>query len=113
MLAASAGQNPRAGSPRAQISAALAAATDLVAVLDVTLDSETARKPAPWKLEPSPSIPWWFRSANWPSRPGLQSAERGLEFTVWVDPDLEERTSGAAIADPARTRQILANLPPR
>ena len=108
VLAASAGQSPRAAPSRAQIAAALAAATDLVGVLDATLDSETADagalKIGAVAFDPVAQV----RDLAIHARG--QSIERGLEFSVWVDPDLDARQTGAALADPARTRQILGTL---
>jgi CheY-like chemotaxis protein/anti-sigma regulatory factor (Ser/Thr protein kinase) len=39
-----------------------------------------------------------------------QAAAKGLEFTVFIDPELDERAVGAAMADEARVRQVLASL---
>jgi signal transduction histidine kinase/ActR/RegA family two-component response regulator len=40
----------------------------------------------------------------------IAAMAKGLELQVHVEPDLEGRTSGAAMADAARVRQVLANL---
>ena len=80
MLAASAGQSPRAAPSRAQISAALAAATDLVGVLDVTLDSETAEAGA-LEIGTTPFDPV-IQVRELAQQARAQSAEQGLEFTV-------------------------------
>jgi CheY-like chemotaxis protein len=39
-----------------------------------------------------------------------QAAAKGLELHVFVEPSLESRRAGAALADAARVRQVLSNL---
>jgi CheY-like chemotaxis protein/anti-sigma regulatory factor (Ser/Thr protein kinase) len=39
-----------------------------------------------------------------------QAAAKGLEFTVFIEPELEERVLGAAMADEGRVRQVVAAL---
>ncbi len=108
VLAAAAGQNARSAPSRAQIAAALNAATDLVGVLDATLDSEIAQAGA---LEIGTiAFDAVLQVRELAIQARAQASERGLEFAVWVDPDLDARATGAAMADPARSRQILANL---
>jgi signal transduction histidine kinase/ActR/RegA family two-component response regulator len=108
VLAAAAGHGHRQAPSRDQLNAALNAANDLIAVLNATLDSETAEAgrldidaepfdPAPIVLDLAAAF-----------RP--QAAAKGLEFGVFIDPDLEHAASGAAVADPARVRQVLQAL---
>ena len=97
------------GAPsREQLATALDAANDLIAVLNATLDSETAEAgrlsvdaeafdPAPIVLDLAAAF-----------RP--QAAAKGLEFSVFIDPDLEGGAAGAALADPGRVRQVLQAL---
>ena len=107
VLAAAAGQGQRAAPSRDQLNAALGAANDLIAVLNATLDSETAEAgrlavdaeafdPAPIVLDLAAAF-----------RP--QAAAKGLEFSVFIDPDLGEHP-GAAVADAERVRQVLQSL---
>jgi signal transduction histidine kinase/ActR/RegA family two-component response regulator len=107
VLAAAAGHGQRAAPSRDQLNAALVAANDLIAALNATLDSETAEAgrlavdsapfdPAPIVLD----LATTFRA---------QAAAKGLEFNVFVDPDLAARP-GAAIADAERVRQVLQAL---
>lgn len=108
VLAAAAGQGGRTAPSREQASAALVAANDLIAVLNTTLDSETAEAgrllvdSAPF--DPVPLV----REIATTLRP--QASAKSLELHVFVDPELEGRTAGAALADAARARQVLANL---
>lgn len=107
VLAAAAGQGHRGAPSRDQLNAALGAANDLIAVLNATLDSETAEAgrlavdaepfdPAPIVLDLAATF-----------RP--QAAAKGLEFSVFIDPDLAEHP-GAAVADADRVRQVLQAL---
>lgn len=103
VLAAAAGPATRARPSREQLAAALDAARDLVAVLDATLDSEQAET---GKLEVS-AEPFgavaMAREVVGVTEP--LAAAKGLMLTV------EGRIEGGAVvADPGRTRQILANL---
>jgi signal transduction histidine kinase/ActR/RegA family two-component response regulator len=104
VLAAAAGQGPRQAPSREQLAAALAAANDLTAVLDATLDSENAHagrlKVAAAAFDPVGLM----RELTVPTR--AQATAKGLEFSMFVEPGLE----GAADADAARVRQILSNL---
>jgi signal transduction histidine kinase len=90
------------------LNAALDAAQDLVAVLNATLDSETAESGRlaveSVAFEPVRLI----RDLVLLDRP--HAAAKGLELAVHVEPDLEHRQLGAAIGDPLRTRQIIANI---
>jgi signal transduction histidine kinase/ActR/RegA family two-component response regulator len=104
VLAAAAGQGPRQAPSREQLAAALAAANDLTAVLDATLDSENAQagrlKVAAAAFDPVGLM----RDLAGPMR--AQAMAKGLEFSMFVEPGLD----GAAVADAARVRQILSNL---
>jgi signal transduction histidine kinase/ActR/RegA family two-component response regulator len=108
VLAAAAGKGGRAAPSREQLNAALDAAQDLVAVLNATLDSETAESGRlavdSLAFEPVRLI----RDLALLERP--HAVAKGLELTVHVEPDLERRQAGAAIGDPLRTRQIIANI---
>jgi signal transduction histidine kinase/CheY-like chemotaxis protein len=108
VLAAAAGQGGRAQPSREQAGAALAAAQDLIAVLNATLDSETAEA-GRLMVDRAPFDPVAIvRELALLTRP--QAAAKGLELQVFVEPELDTRRSGAALADPARTRQVLSNL---
>jgi CheY-like chemotaxis protein len=108
VLAAAAGKGGRAAPSREQLNAALDAAQDLVAVLNATLDSETAESGRlaveSVAFEPVRLI----RDLVLLDRPHAMA--KGLELTVHIEPDLEHRQLGAAIGDPLRTRQIIANI---
>lgn len=108
VLAAAAGKGGRAAPSREQLNAALDAAQDLVAVLNATLDSETAESGRlaveSMAFEPVRLI----RDLVLLDRP--HAVAKGLELAVHVEPDLEHRQLGAAIGDPLRTRQIIANI---
>ncbi|MEJ2815306.1 ATP-binding protein [Caulobacter sp. CCG-8] len=108
VLAAAAGKGGRAAPSREQLNAALDAAQDLVAVLNATLDSETAESGRlaveSVAFEPVRLI----RDLVLLDRP--HAVAKGLELVVHVEPDLEHRQLGAAMGDPLRTRQIIANI---
>ena len=108
VLAAAAGKGGRAAPSREQLNAALDAAQDLVAVLNATLDSETAESGRlaveSVAFEPVRLI----RDLVLLDRP--HAVAKGLELVVHVEPDLEHRQQGAAMGDPLRTRQIIANI---
>lgn len=107
VLAGALGAGSRGAPSREQLKAALAAARDLVEVLDATLDSEVAEA-GRLNVHPKPidaarlvrDMALLHRGA---------AAAKGLEITAQVDPSLIEET-GAALADGARARQILNNL---
>jgi CheY-like chemotaxis protein len=108
VLAAAAGQGGRAAPSREQSAAALAAANDLIAVLNATLDQETAEA-GRLMVDSAPFDPVrMLREIAAAYRP--QAAARGLELNVFIHPDLEGRVAGQAMADAARVRQVLANL---
>lgn len=108
VLAAAAGRGGRAAPSREQLSAALDAAQDLISVLNATLDAETAESGRlaveSQAFEPVRLV----RDLALLERP--HALAKGLELAVHVDPVLEARVLGAAVADPMRTRQIIANL---
>jgi len=108
VLAAAAGKGGRAAPSREQLNAALDAAQDLIAVLNATLDAETAEAGRlaveRQAFEPVRLV----RDLALLERP--HALAKGLELAVHVDPTLEARLLGAAVADPMRTRQIIANL---
>ena len=108
VLAAAAGQGGRAQPTREQAGAALAAANDLIGVLNATLDSETAEA-GRLMVDCAPFDPVAIvRELALLHRP--QAAAKGLELQVFVEPELDIRRTGAAMADAERTRQVLANL---
>lgn len=107
VLAAASGRGGRAAPSRAQLSAALDAANDLLSVLETTLDSETAEA-GRLTVRPQPvDVVGLVRDLVLLIRP--QAAAKGLELRVHVAPELAA-TAGAAVADPARSRQVLAGL---
>ena len=108
VLAAAVGQGGRAAPSREQLSAALDAAQDLVAVLNATLDSETAEA-GRITLEREPFDPVRLtRDLVLLNRPA--AAAKGVALTLHVEPDLEQAGAGAVVGDLTRTRQVLANL---
>ena len=107
VLAAAAGRNGRAAPSRDQLSAALDAVSDLIAVLNTTLDAETAEA-GRLAVDIRPvDAPGLARDVLLLHRP--QAAAKGLELHIHVAPELEA-DRGAALGDPSRLRQILANL---
>ena len=108
VLAAAAGKGGRAAPSREQLNAALDAAHDLIAVLNATLDSETAES-GRLAVDALPFDPVrLLRDLALLERPHAMA--KGLELAVHVDPLLERRVHGAVLADTMRTRQIIANL---
>ncbi|MDP8917046.1 MAG: ATP-binding protein [Pseudomonadota bacterium] len=103
VLAAAAGPATRVRPTREQLTAALEAARDLVSVLDATVDSEQAEA---GKLvvsaEPFAALDL-AREVVGVTEP--LAAAKALMLTVEGRLD-----GGAVVADPGRTRQILANL---
>src|SRR5690606_13666999 len=107
VLAAAAGGG-RAAPTREQLAAALESANELIAVLDTTLDSETAEA-GRLSVDVRPFDPVALaREALGQVRPAASA--KGLEIGLHVDPELVEAETGAALADPARVRQILLAL---
>jgi signal transduction histidine kinase/ActR/RegA family two-component response regulator len=108
VLSAAAGQSGRGAPSREQLGAALAAANDLISVLNATLDSETAEA-GRLMVDAAPFDPVrLIRELATLIRP--QATAKNLEFAIWIDPELEGRHAGAALADASRVRQVLANL---
>ncbi|HEX5377760.1 MAG TPA: ATP-binding protein [Phenylobacterium sp.] len=108
VLSAAAGRNGRGAPSRQQLSAALDAANDLIAVLNTTLDSETAEAGRlSVDAEPFDAVTL-LRDLVLLNRPHAMA--KNLELTVHVEPELESAEAGAAIADTLRVRQIVANL---
>ena len=108
VLAAAAGRGGRAAPSREQLNAALDAAQDLIAVLNATLDSETAES-GRLSVDTQPFDPVRLvQDLALLDRP--HAGAKGLELAVHIDPLLIGRDRGATIADPLRTRQIIANL---
>jgi two-component system, sensor histidine kinase len=108
VLAAAAGQGGRAQPSREQSAAALAAANDLIAVLNATLDTETAEA-GRLMVDSAPFDPVRMaRDLVALIRP--QAAAKGLELNVFVEAELDERNAGSALADASRVRQVLSNL---
>lgn len=108
VLAAAVGQGGRAAPSREQLAAALDAANDLVAVLNATLDSETAGA-GRLNLEREPFDPVRLtRDLVLLNRP--HAAAKGVELAIHVDAELESLAKGAVVADITRARQVLSNL---
>ncbi|HEX3699844.1 MAG TPA: ATP-binding protein [Phenylobacterium sp.] len=107
VLSAAAGRGGRAAPSREQLAAGLDAVNELLAVLNTTLDAETAEAGA-LSVEPQPiDVTAIGRDIVAGLRP--QAAAKGLEIALHLDPDLAAG-DGAAIGDPARVRQVLAAL---
>lgn len=107
VLAAAAGHGGRAAPSREQLAAALGAANDLIAVLNATLDSESAES-GRLTLDAQPfDIIRVSRDLVVLNRP--HAAAKGVELALHIDPELE-RLGGAVFADVTRARQVLANL---
>jgi signal transduction histidine kinase/CheY-like chemotaxis protein len=107
VLAAAAGQGGRAAPSREQLGAALTAANELIAVLNATLDSETAEA-GRLALEKQPFDPVRLtRELVLLNRP--HAAAKGVELAVHVESDLD-MARGAVVGDVTRARQVLSNL---
>ena len=108
VLAAAAGRGGRAAPSREQLNAALDAAQDLIAVLNATLDSETAES-GRLSVDTQPFDPVrLIQDLVLLEKP--HAGAKGLELSVHIDPLLLSRERGATVADPLRTRQIMSNL---
>lgn len=108
VLAAAVGQGGRAAPSREQLCAALDAAQDLVAVLNATLDSETAEA-GRLNLEREPFDPVRLtRDLVLLNRP--HAAAKGVELALHVEPALDQAHAGAVVGDLTRARQVLSNL---
>lgn len=104
MLASAAGPGGRAAPSRQQLAAARDAVEDLLSVLETTVDAETAEAGA-LSVEPRPvDLIAIARDLVLQHRPA--AAAKGLEIALHIDGE----APGAAIADPARIRQVLAAL---
>jgi signal transduction histidine kinase/CheY-like chemotaxis protein len=108
VLAAAAGAGGRSAPSREQLSAALGSAQDLIAVLNATLDSETAEA-GRLSVASRPFDPVGL-ARELVLLNGPLAAAKGLELTLHIDEPLDDRASGAVIGDIARVRQVLANL---
>jgi CheY-like chemotaxis protein/anti-sigma regulatory factor (Ser/Thr protein kinase) len=107
-LAAAAGRGGRAAPSREQLGSALAAANDLLTVLNTTLDAETAETGG-LTVEAGPmDLPALAHDLTAAHRPA--AVAKGLEIGLHVAPELFAGSTGAAIADPARLRQALDAL---
>lgn len=108
VLAAAAGQGGRAAPSREQLAAALDATQDLIAVLNATLDSESAES-GRLMMEAMPfDLGRVARDLVVLNRP--HATAKGVELSLHIDPELEGRGIGAAVGDVTRARQVLANL---
>lgn len=108
VLAAAAGRGGRAAPSREQLNAALDAAQDLIAVLNATLDSETAES-GRLQVDAHPFDPVRLvQDLILLDKP--HAATKGLELSVHIDPLLRGAARGAVIADALRTRQVVSNL---
>lgn len=108
VLASAAGRGGRAAPSRTQLLAALDAAHDLLDVLNTTLDAETAEAGRlTVELQPF-DLSAQVRDLVLLARP--QASAKGLELVAHVATELAETTAGAAVADPARVRQVLGAL---
>lgn len=107
VLAAAAGQGGRAAPSREQLGAALTAANELIAVLNATLDSETAEA-GRLALDRQPFDPVRLaRELVLLNRP--HAAAKSVELSLHVEPELEA-APGAVVGDVTRARQVLSNL---
>jgi two-component system, sensor histidine kinase len=108
VLAAAAGRGGRAAPSREQLAAGLDAVNELLSVLNTTLDAETAET-GRLSVEPKPiDVVAIARDLVLTHRP--QAAAKGLEISLHMDAELATSDLGAAIADPARVRQVLSAL---
>lgn len=108
MLASAAGPGARAAPSRQQLAAAREAVEDLLGVLETTLDAETAEAGA-LSVEPRP-VDLVAIARDLVLQHRATAAAKGLEIALHVDAQLTGTQGGAAIADPARARQVLAAL---
>lgn len=104
VLTAAVNAGARSGPSREQMAAALASAQDLIQALNATLDTEAAEA-GRLTLETRPFDPArLLMEIVGAYRP--IAAAKGLELSCHV----EEGLAGAAVGDPARARQVVANL---
>ena len=108
VLSAAAGRTSRGAPSRGQLSAALDAANALIAVLNTTLDSETAEA-GRLAVESAPiDLVSLLNDLVLLHRPS--AGAKALELSLHVEPELAMAARGAVIADAQRVRQIIANL---
>lgn len=108
VLAAAAGRGGRAAPSREQLAAGLDAVNELLAVLNTTLDAETAEA-GELSVEPQAiDVVAIARDLVLGLRP--QAAAKGLEIGLHLYADLAAGSAGAAIGDPMRVRQVLSAL---
>lgn len=107
LLNAAADRSQRNGPTRQQVSDALRAANDLINVLNITLDSETAVAGRLQVTKTPMDVTGQIRNLAASLR--SVAASKGLELQVYVDPELDSKT-GAALGDAVRVRDILSNL---
>lgn len=106
VLAAASTAGARSGPSREQMGAALTSAQDLIVTLNATLDTEAAEA-GRLVLTPRPFDPGaMLQDLARLHRP--MAAAKGLELSCHVD-ELAQG-AGAALGDPQRVRQIIANL---
>ena len=108
VLSAAAGAAGRAAPSREQLTAALGSTRDLMAVLNATLDSETAEAGRLSVVRRPYDPAGLARELALLMTP--QAAAKGLELAIHVDEALDEAESGAVVGDAARARQVLSNL---
>ncbi len=106
VLAGALGAGSRGAPSREQLAAALAAARDLVEVLDATLDSETAEAGRLSVAARPLNVVRLAQDMLLLHRP--TASMKGIDIACEIDPALQQ--GGAALGDGARVRQILNNL---
>jgi signal transduction histidine kinase len=104
---ASAAVRGRAAPSRQQVAAALEAVNELLCVLETTVDAENAEA-GRLSIEARP-FDLTALAEELVAAHRAAAAAKALELTLHVEPALAE-AAGAAMADPARTRQVLAAL---
>jgi signal transduction histidine kinase/CheY-like chemotaxis protein len=108
LLAAAAGRGGRAAPSREQLAAGVDAVNELLAVLNTTLDAETAEAGRlciePGRIDLAAIAHELVQGLK------PQAAAKDLEIALHVDAELAAAGSGATIADPVRVRQVLAGL---
>jgi signal transduction histidine kinase/ActR/RegA family two-component response regulator len=107
VLAAASGVVGRATPSRDQWAAALHASNDLLGMVNATLDCENAQNGRLTLDARAFDACRLTRSLVLLAR--SEAVAKGLDLSVHVEDDIETEP-GAAVADPARVRQILANL---
>jgi signal transduction histidine kinase/ActR/RegA family two-component response regulator len=108
VLAAAAGAGGRSAPSREQLTAALGSAQDLIAVLNATLDTETAEA-GRLSVAQRPFDPARLARELVLLNTPLATA-KGLELAIHVDEPLDDPEGGAVVGDAARARQVLSNL---